>query len=909
MSSMEFADRLQAALGPAYTVERELPLGGLGRLFLATEVATGRALSVQVLPPDIAARLDVNRFRAGMDRVARLRHPGIAPIVAVGAAGDLVWCIWPHPAGESLRYRLVRDGGLSNGESVQVLHDVADALAYGHAQGVSHDDLKVDNIYIEQGRAVIAEFGIRSALNQALGTASDGLDARADVHALAVAGQQMVGGRASAVSAVIARALSIDPTEQFADAGAFRDALGTPPRTVRRRLHARLGVLGAAVVVLAAVVVNATRARQELDPDLVAVAPFEILDQSHEIWGEGLMTLLSANLSGAGPIRTVSPTLVVRRWEGRVDDESAVALARRTGARMALYGRLVPMGGDSVRLQATLVDAWSGGNLAEVRVEDDEARLDRLTDSLSMRLLRELSRTRPIGATRRAATLGSRSFPALKAFLEGEQYFRRSQWDSAVAHYQRAIELDSTFAMALFRAGIVMGWQRFSADELSTEYLRRAGENNHGLTLRDSLLVAAESLSSAIETGARNPRYWEHYRRIHSTVAELTRRFPRDPEAWYEAGETYYHYPVLSSLRQMRAAFDQAVALDSAFAPAYIHLIGVALEQGDMPGALHYIDRYLALEPRDHYADAIRLTRRLIDPAQSRLPEVQQAIDTASMRLLTAIMNSYPGWPDSLEGAIRLTRAMNTAHPGAPGREHANEQPGQLLSALMYHGRFREAWQYARALEPAFPLPPSLISDGLWFGTLPAESVRTILEAGLRSEPLYHSAPVLLSAPWWGMTGDTMPLRELARRGELELRSATSAGGRAFGRYVVDAAQALLLLARGDTLGAIRGLQALPDTVCTRCVLYKLTLARLLDARRMDHEAAALLSQDSPGFVQPVDGFWALFRARLADRRGDRDEAIRQWQYVRAVWVNADSALQGYVREARGALAREVDRD
>jgi serine/threonine-protein kinase len=358
----------------------------------------------------------------------------------------------------------------------------------------------------------------------------------------------------------------------------------------------------------------------------------------------------------------------------------------------------------------------------------------------------------------------------------------------------------------------------------------------------------------------------------------------------------------------MRAAFDQAIALDSAFAPAYIHQIGLALEQGDMAGAQRYIERYLALEPRDHYADAIRLTRRLIDPAQARSPEVSAALDTASLRLLTAIMNSYPGWPDSLEVAVRLTRAINTAHPSAPGRAEANTDPLQLVNALAYHGRFAEAWQDARSL-PGLGLPAELLADGAWSGALPADSVSGPIADNLRRDPLYHGSVALLAAPWWGLRRDTVSLREMARRGDALLRSSPSAGGQAFARYVVDAAHALTLLARGDTLGAIAGLQALPDTVCTRCVLYKVTLARLLDARRMDAQAAALLAEDSPGFVKAIDGFWALYRARLATRRGDRDEAIRQWNYVRAVWVNADSALQVYVREAAAALAREVDRD
>ncbi|HEY2805410.1 MAG TPA: protein kinase, partial [Gemmatimonadales bacterium] len=298
-----FEARLQEALGSAYQIERELPLGGLGRLFLATEVASGRQVSVQALPPDLASRVDLVRFRDAVDRVARLKHPGILPLISAGTRDDIVFCVWPHPSGESLRYRLIRDGGLGAEETVQVLHDVSNALAYGHEHGVVHGDLRPDNIYVQDGRAFIAEFGIRSALNAALGS-EGGMDARADVHALAVAGQQMLAGRTTATATVLARALSIDPGEQFTDAAAFHDALGAPPSSKRRARRWRLVTGGAILAAALVVLLFQTRARMPLDPDLIAIAPFDVFDQSHEVWREGLVTVLSANLDGAGPLRT-----------------------------------------------------------------------------------------------------------------------------------------------------------------------------------------------------------------------------------------------------------------------------------------------------------------------------------------------------------------------------------------------------------------------------------------------------------------------------------------------------------------------------------------------------------------------------------------------------------------------------
>ena len=105
------------------------------------------------------------------------------------------------------------------------------------------------------------------------------------------------------------------------------------------------------------------RYHRALDADLLAVAPFDVLDPKLELWHEGMADLLARNLDGAGPLRTVSPTVVVRRWQGRADRVSATALATNTGAGLAIYGTLVGAGPDSVRLSASVLDVgrmrWS----------------------------------------------------------------------------------------------------------------------------------------------------------------------------------------------------------------------------------------------------------------------------------------------------------------------------------------------------------------------------------------------------------------------------------------------------------------------------------------------------------------------------------------------------------------------
>src|SRR4051794_39459219 len=105
-------DRLQSLLGDGYRVERELPGGGMSRLFLATELSLGRAVVVKVLPPELAGEVSAARFQREILVAARLQHPHIIPILSAGADASLLYYIMPFVKGESLQDRMTREGQL-----------------------------------------------------------------------------------------------------------------------------------------------------------------------------------------------------------------------------------------------------------------------------------------------------------------------------------------------------------------------------------------------------------------------------------------------------------------------------------------------------------------------------------------------------------------------------------------------------------------------------------------------------------------------------------------------------------------------------------------------------------------------------------------------------------------------------
>src|SRR3972149_4478013 len=111
----DLRERLQASLGRAYTIERELGGGGMSRVFVADETALGRKVVVKVLPPDLAAGVSVDRFKREIQMAARLQHPHIVPVLSAGEIAGLPYYTMPFVDGSSLRARLP-EGPLPLGE-------------------------------------------------------------------------------------------------------------------------------------------------------------------------------------------------------------------------------------------------------------------------------------------------------------------------------------------------------------------------------------------------------------------------------------------------------------------------------------------------------------------------------------------------------------------------------------------------------------------------------------------------------------------------------------------------------------------------------------------------------------------------------------------------------------------------
>ncbi|MGD0485241.1 MAG: protein kinase [Gemmatimonadales bacterium] len=302
--------KVAEALRDRYRIERELGAGGMATVYLAEDLRHARRVAVKVLRPDLSAVLGGDRFLNEIRVTANLQHPHILPLFDSGEAEGLLFYVMPYVEGEALSDRIEREKQLPVEEAVRITREVASALDYAHRHGVIHRDVKPANILLQDGTALVSDFGIALAVSNAGGsrltetglslgtpyymspeqaTGDRQLDARSDVYSLGAVLYEMLTGdpphTGSTAQAVIAavvteqprdvaarrarvaphvaeavhRALEKLPADRFPSAAEFSRALEGPaatgrtaafrPQGARRRrwVPAALAVAGLAV--------------------------------------------------------------------------------------------------------------------------------------------------------------------------------------------------------------------------------------------------------------------------------------------------------------------------------------------------------------------------------------------------------------------------------------------------------------------------------------------------------------------------------------------------------------------------------------------------------------------------------------------------------------------------------------
>jgi eukaryotic-like serine/threonine-protein kinase len=236
--------------GGRYRLEREIGRGGMATVWLATDTKLNREVAIKVLLGDLAFAMGPERFKREIDVVSRLSHPYILPIDDYGEYEGQLYYVMPFIAGETIHKRLEREKQLPVQDAIKIAHQVAMALDFAHQQGIVHRDIKPENILLQNGEALVADFGIARAITDGggakltstgvtLGTptymspeqamADPSLDGRSDIYSLGCVLYEMLAGQppftGPTAQAIIAR-------HQLDEAPSLAIVRGTIPEEV-----------------------------------------------------------------------------------------------------------------------------------------------------------------------------------------------------------------------------------------------------------------------------------------------------------------------------------------------------------------------------------------------------------------------------------------------------------------------------------------------------------------------------------------------------------------------------------------------------------------------------------------------------------------------------------------------------
>jgi tetratricopeptide (TPR) repeat protein len=709
------------------------------------------------------------------------------------------------------------------------------------------------------------------------------------------------------VATAIVEGGAVAAPDTMASAGARG---GARPRSLWPR--ALLGAAGvAAVLVIVGSVFTVLHESDEaapvVDPSMksLAVLPFRTSGAGLETWREGLMDVLSANLDEVAGLHAIDTRTVLSRWRSRIGDREAteaeaVAVADELGARWAIRGQLVELGGQ-IRIDASLHAAHTGETLGVVSLAAAPDSILTLVDEASIQLLRELGEEQGLRASSGALT--AHPLAAVKAYLEGEQALRRVQMDRAIAAYQRALDADSTLAVAAHGLSQAYGWQHHIGHPASMAAQERAVRMAHLLPPRERALVEVsylldQQLTESIER-----------------ARELTERYPDDPYAWYLLGDAYYHvgYRVGIAKRDRLAPFERAIALDSTFLPALLHPLEYALDLNELDRFDRYARLYLSHDSTAEYALALRLVRDLVLGSAEDSLAASNSLANQEWEVLqdAVVLLGRSPWQALLAAQL----ASELASPRFPVANRFRGLMSYLEPIELWRGRLAAAQRATDAAERLVPSSSSPHTNRvLWYllGYGDREQAARAVEHlasqdfPVRRRPPFHSA----IGAYYLMAGDLNGFAAEQDTCALLADSVRAVGdsvGVALAESSARALEAMLAWQQGhhgEAAAAYReALEKLDGSgISVPFRFYQFWLAMNLLEAGEELEALSIL-ETFDGF-SGLDARAALARAQVYERRGQRQEAIRAYARVVELWKDCDPELRSTWEAAQRAVER-----
>jgi tetratricopeptide (TPR) repeat protein/TolB-like protein len=623
----------------------------------------------------------------------------------------------------------------------------------------------------------------------------------------------------------------------------------------------------------------------------IAVLPFDVRGEGLDIWREGMVDLLAAGLDGVGGMRTIDSRTVLARWEetagggGPVDLDRALTAAGRTGARYSITGSAVALG-PNVRLTADLYDLSDGSKVAQGAAEGPADSVLVLTDQLGLDLMRDFLAERggEEVTTERLASLTTPSLPALRSYLEGEAHFRRGELTEAAASLEEAVEVDSTFAMALFRLYQTYGWLQTMTGETTRAYGERTARYLDRLTARDRAILK-------VDLAIGDNTIWSG-----DDAEELVRTYPDDPEAWNILGEAQLHRPgpVRGGLDRAREAFEKAVELSPDFAPYYYHTIELAVSFGDGERARALLERAAGLSPDAERLDGYRFMLWALIEAED------EGVAADSLRALRDA--EWPGLrqfnlvskaPPILGRYWRLT-LRTSPDTDAPGR-HA------VVSRYSFAvGRQAEALERLGRLTGVGPWNYQAYELQMQGAEVPPEVVESQLGPGACLDRAHPSSFCTTAAAMYaaevGRIDDARTQAETDRVLADSLRAEDQLAHSATHRALAIGLEGVVAWREGDLQLAYAKLDSAVRVGRNPMLTWR--LAGLEEERGNDGRAIGALR------VLTLDATWAPFAylriGELEERLGDRQEARAAYEMALSAWVDADPGFAPKARAEEG---------
>src|SRR6266496_2412125 len=471
-----------------YKISKRIDAGGMGEVYLASDVIAGRKAALKLLPAHLTGDAErLNRFQQEAHAVAGLNHPNIVTVYEIGTDDSVQYIASELIEGETLRERLAR-GSMELSEAVDIAIQVAGALAAAHSAGVVHRDVKPENIMLRpDGYVKVLDFGIaklaeqevpatmaeeealllvETNLGSILGTVrymspeqarGAPVDKRTDIWSLGAVLYEMAAGHApftgetprevmtailateppplhsytaqipSELQPIVGKALRKDPEERYQNANELLAAL----KGLRRKLE------------FAAEIMAKSPPKKS-----IAVLPFENLsDKANAYFADGIQEEILTRLSRIGDLKVISRTST-QRFKNSPEDISHIA--KQLGVANILEG-IVRKAGDQVRVHVQLIDAESDSHLWAERYDRKLTDIFAVESDIAAKIADAL-RAKLTGAEQRAiASRPTENSEAHQLYLRGRFFWNKwlgPDFDKSRQYYQQAIELDPNYALA-----------------------------------------------------------------------------------------------------------------------------------------------------------------------------------------------------------------------------------------------------------------------------------------------------------------------------------------------------------------------------------------------------------------------------------------------------------------------------